>query len=435
MNTLVMCSAALAAASLGPGVLAQTICGNWTSDPPLVAQVNAIERFQGTIYLGGNFFGVSGNYVTRWDGTSYVPLTQQIQQGQVTAMSVFDDGTGPALFAGGSTFELPSQPIPATYYGVVRWNGQSWSGTGFPTNPGGVNDMTVYDDGQGSALYVATGGNPSLWRWNGSAWASVPGAPSSMSLAVFDDGGGSALFVGGNFTLAGGQAAHSLAKLRHGAWSEAGGGLGNGGYATCLRTLDLGQGPRLVVAGVFSLAGTTRFVASWDGAAWTPYPLTGYHMVQYTNGRTFTSLALMRDARNHPLLAAGSPNFSTYPGGEVAGGLLVWDGERWFSGGAPATSNVQALFVESTSGSSKLLVGGWMSGPTPLAEWSPAPQCYANCDCSAETPLLNAADFTCFLQRFSAGDLWANCDLSTTPPLLNVADFTCFLRRYAAGCD
>jgi hypothetical protein len=60
--------------------------------------------------------------------------------------------------------------------------------------------------------------------------------------------------------------------------------------------------------------------------------------------------------------------------------------------------------------------------------------CYANCDGSTAAPVLNVADFTCFLQRYAAGESYANCDGSTTPPTLNVADFTCFLQRYAAGC-
>jgi hypothetical protein len=61
--------------------------------------------------------------------------------------------------------------------------------------------------------------------------------------------------------------------------------------------------------------------------------------------------------------------------------------------------------------------------------------CYANCDNSTVAPILNVADFTCFLQRYAAADPYANCDGSTTPPTLNVADFTCFLQRYAAGCQ
>jgi hypothetical protein len=60
--------------------------------------------------------------------------------------------------------------------------------------------------------------------------------------------------------------------------------------------------------------------------------------------------------------------------------------------------------------------------------------CYANCDGSTTPPVLNVADFSCFLQRFAAGDPYANCDGSTTPPVLNVADFSCFLQAFAAGC-
>ncbi|MFN0132477.1 MAG: GC-type dockerin domain-anchored protein [Phycisphaerales bacterium] len=60
--------------------------------------------------------------------------------------------------------------------------------------------------------------------------------------------------------------------------------------------------------------------------------------------------------------------------------------------------------------------------------------CYANCDNSVAAPALSVADFTCFLNRFAAGDPYTNCDGSTTPPALNIADFVCFLSAFAAGC-
>jgi hypothetical protein len=60
--------------------------------------------------------------------------------------------------------------------------------------------------------------------------------------------------------------------------------------------------------------------------------------------------------------------------------------------------------------------------------------CPANCDGSTSVPVLNIADFTCFLTRFAAGEPSANCDCSTTEPMLNVADFTCFLAKFAQGC-
>ncbi len=63
-----------------------------------------------------------------------------------------------------------------------------------------------------------------------------------------------------------------------------------------------------------------------------------------------------------------------------------------------------------------------------------APVCYANCDASTTPPVLNVNDFTCFLNKFAAGDSYANCDASTSPPVLNVNDFNCFLNKFTAGC-
>jgi hypothetical protein len=69
-----------------------------------------------------------------------------------------------------------------------------------------------------------------------------------------------------------------------------------------------------------------------------------------------------------------------------------------------------------------------------VAVVGPPQTCYPNCDSSTTAPILNISDFTCFLNRFAAGDPWGNCDGSTTPPVLNITDFTCFLNAFAAGC-
>jgi len=65
----------------------------------------------------------------------------------------------------------------------------------------------------------------------------------------------------------------------------------------------------------------------------------------------------------------------------------------------------------------------------------PAAACYANCDGSTVSPVLNANDFLCFLERFAEGASYANCDGSTTPPVLNANDFQCFMNSYYAGCS
>ena len=92
--------------------------------------------------------------------------------------------------------------------------------------------------------------------------------------------------------------------------------------------------------------------------------------------------------------------------------------------------------VFTASGGGIELVGTIQLSPAPTGAAAPAPPaaCYANCDGSGAPPVLNAADFACFLRRFQSDDPWANCDGSTLPPLLSVADLTCFLQRFTAGC-
>jgi hypothetical protein len=61
---------------------------------------------------------------------------------------------------------------------------------------------------------------------------------------------------------------------------------------------------------------------------------------------------------------------------------------------------------------------------------APVP-CQADCDASGA---LTANDFTCFVNKFAAGDPYANCDGSTADPRLTGNDFLCYLNRFAAGC-
>jgi hypothetical protein len=72
----------------------------------------------------------------------------------------------------------------------------------------------------------------------------------------------------------------------------------------------------------------------------------------------------------------------------------------------------------------------------------PIPNCYANCDLSTTPPILNVADFTCFLQQFALSistaamhqpGVYADCD-SSHNCCFNIADFSCFLGKFAAGC-
>jgi hypothetical protein len=74
-----------------------------------------------------------------------------------------------------------------------------------------VSSLTVFDDGSGPALYAAgafptAGGTPAsgIARWDGTSWAPLGGGMSSRvnALTVFDDGGRAALYAGGSFRTA-----------------------------------------------------------------------------------------------------------------------------------------------------------------------------------------------------------------------------------------
>jgi hypothetical protein len=88
-----------------------------------------------------------------------------------------------------------------------------------------VSDLTIFEDGTGPALYAGgiftTAGDISankIAKWNGSSWSALGSGLGSganalvNALAVFDDGDGPALYAGGNFSTAGGVPSSHIAK-------------------------------------------------------------------------------------------------------------------------------------------------------------------------------------------------------------------------------
>ena len=68
----------------------------------------------------------------------------------VHALTVFDDGGGPALYAGGRF--TTAGGVSANR--IAKWNGTSWSALGAPGSGLRqlVNALAVFDDGSGPAL-------------------------------------------------------------------------------------------------------------------------------------------------------------------------------------------------------------------------------------------------------------------------------------------
>lgn len=128
----------------------------------------------------------------------------------VMALTVFDDGGGPALYAGGGF----STAGDTTVNKIAKLQSDQWLplGMGIGTANGQVWVMGEFDDGTAPALFVggdftvAAGQEVNhIAKWDGTSWSSLESGlnDSVQAVVVFDAGDGPALFVGGGFTMAG----------------------------------------------------------------------------------------------------------------------------------------------------------------------------------------------------------------------------------------
>lgn len=321
------------------------------------------------LYVGGTFTSLGGAVspsIAAWDGTSWVSVGGGIQGGgQVKAMCIYDDGTGPALYLGG-WFSGPGNNI-------VKWNGTMFSALGAGVSSG-VEALAVYDDGtSGLQLYfggwfTSSGITPlnRVGRWNGFVYSPVgSGVNGGVSACTVYN---NELYFGGTFTQAGGAAAAGLAKY-NGTWVSIPGG--SNGSVNAFLVYDIGTGPLLYATGLFTLIGgaSASRVVSFNGTAWSPLG-TGL-------GSNGNGLAGYDDGTGPALYLAGS--FTT-AGGVPANRVAKWNGTSWsalgngVSGGAART-----LAPYPTTFGNSLFVGGAFTDignavPSPnVAIWGPSP--------------------------------------------------------------
>jgi hypothetical protein len=182
---------------------------------PVVFDLQVFDDGSGEqLYAVGRFDTVDGvfsPFVARWDGSQWStvgsPMGNTSALASIEAVTVFDDGSGPALYVGGNRFVPSGQPVAS----VAKWDGMQWTTIG--QNVGGrVTSLQAFDDGSGPALYLggtATPGINYIARLEAGQWVPVDGGvtgtsitgnfPSVFGLAVFQDD----LYVGGNFTQIG----------------------------------------------------------------------------------------------------------------------------------------------------------------------------------------------------------------------------------------
>jgi len=264
-----------------------TNTGQW----PAVHALTVFDFDDGTgpaLYAGGEFTiagGIEANYVAKWDGSNWSPLGDGVGngfQGYVSTLAGYDDGSGPALYAGG--YFTTAGGLPANY--VAKWDGSNWSALGSGMDAR-VRDLLAYDDGSGVALYAAggfttAGGDPAEYiaKWDGANWSALPERVNHWvyTLAVFDEGSGPALYAGGPFTRAGGTFVNHIARWDGSNWSALGGGMGGcaNPYVYAMTDFDDGGGPSLYVGGGFATAGdfASGCIAKW-ARAFGPGDLNG----------------------------------------------------------------------------------------------------------------------------------------------------------------
>jgi hypothetical protein len=363
------------------------------------------------LYAGGWFDtagGVPARGIARWNGAAWSAVGNFGDEDGfygIEALAVFDDGSGPALYAGGFFSSIGG--VPAN--NIAKWNGVSWSALGGGVSgpgkfdPPAVVALTVFDDGSGPALYAGgdfeqAGQAPAagIAKWNGLAWSPLGSGVEKdnpwtgevetgavISLIVFDDGTGPALFAGGSFDRAGGVPAAGIAKWSGTTWSQLGSGVEwsapwleerLGGVAKSLVGFDDGTGPALYVGGLFDFAGgvPVRNIARWSGGSWSTVGAGLEGFGGKFDYEAIFALAVFDDGRGASLYAGGAFARS----GELAlNNIARWDGTAWSGLGAGIEGEVESLVVFDDGSGSALYVGGWIDAAggievSSIARWS-----------------------------------------------------------------
>ena len=312
------------------------------------------------LYVGGDFTtagGITVNYVARWDGSSWAPLTDSSTAGIGTDNSVYaliSDNSD--LYVGGNFINAGSQGI--NY--IAKWNGNNWNPLTDSLGSQGTNGP-VYTITWGSSLSypIVFGGTftqagsqtaTNIAAWNNTDFTSLAGVFSEgtndtvYALAI----GGTNIFpttqtivyVGGAFTQVSGTSANYVAAFVFGGpgtWSK----LGNNSLNGSVRTLYYpGTIPspsnKLFIGGDFTQAGILDFYSV-------------YGTVSNVNG-----LVLFEEDG----LFITTSYFNTLPfqSSPTTSGNYLYNtgttGVKWQTG----TANVYSVYQQ--LGANKLLVGG-----------------------------------------------------------------------------
>ncbi|MEM1182399.1 MAG: hypothetical protein AAGM22_28895 [Acidobacteriota bacterium] len=332
---------------------------------------------------GGPQLVVSGvpGIVSVWDGSGFVRLQSDtggipgisgVLNSNVFALTTYDDGQGPELFAGGAFWQDGLSNLSR----VSRWDGSSWQevsagGEGCGNIGDSILDAGFFDvDGQVDFYAVGDfetiGGTMSrgIALFENGSWSPLRDPAGSLissriqALESFTVGGVRQLIALGASRLA------EPSMLGLGAWDGSSWApldkppiFENSSFLSRLETLlaaDLGAGERLFVAGEFGDVDgqIVNNILQWDGV--DAAPLMGLSGAG-VNGLA-AALAVFDDG-NGPALYVGGD--FTEAGGVPAQYLAKWDGTDWSAVGVDSLDGpVDALEVFDAGSGPELYIGG-----------------------------------------------------------------------------
>ncbi|MBL8880792.1 MAG: hypothetical protein JNG88_16885 [Phycisphaerales bacterium] len=294
------------------------------------------------LYAGGDFLMVGNerfNSIAKWDGVAWRPLQTGLGGG-CFVLKVYDDGTGPALFAGGPFSRAGDQ----TAWSVAKWDGQQWHGFG------GTDGIYVYalevwdDDGDGPrrpGLYV--GGQfdfavqptgewipaENMARWDGQTWEAVgAGTPGTIrALKVHDDGTGAKLYAAGGMEVNNGQPMRQVGFWDGQTWNVLDGAFDGGGSSgTQVYALESYDDGH---GPQLYAGGTFDFVngtVAQNIARWDGQQFHSLAHGQGLVGQNPWTMAAFDDGRRPAIYAAG---YIDAAGDVPIDGLARWDGQGW----------------------------------------------------------------------------------------------------------
>jgi hypothetical protein len=315
------------------------------------------------MYAGGFIEGTQNPFrplggITLWAGGDWRQLDPSTANhgtsAAVVSLASFDDGSGPALFAGGDFGVFG--PAQWMYPPPLRWRGSNWTqAAGFNLAPC---VFAVLDLGSGAQLFA---GHRWAVRWTGSNWAGVGGAlldDDVLALASCNFGAGPELYVGGLF----GMGLNRIARASGTTWQPLGSGMN--GAVRALASFGTPAGTRLFAGGSFTTAGgiAAPKLAAWDGASWSAVGADN----------DVRALCVLDTGSGPALYAAGA--FTTIAG-TAATGVARFDGTSWSAIGGGLPGLVECLEVFDDGSGPALYAGGsfTLAGhDAHLARWSGA---------------------------------------------------------------